>query len=255
MSKLDRRDFMVAGSMLGGAMALGAANTARAEHHEGAMQHLSDYAPGSVDKNGEYTLPPLPYPYDALSEVIDEQTMKLHHDLHHAGYVRGLKNANAKLAEARESANFDLVSYWSEQAAFHGAGHTLHCIFWDSLGPSGSGTMPEGDLNKYIKKDFGNIDAMVAHFSAASAKVQGSGWGIVAYNVLSDKLEILQALNHQINTPWSVIPILVNDVWEHAYYLKYQNKRGAYVDAFPTIIDWKRVGQRFDLILSKAKGS
>ncbi len=213
------------------------------------MMHgpMKDLVPGAVDDQGNYVLPPLPYPYDAVSAAIDEQTMRLHHDKHHQGYVNGLINAEKKLAEARQSGDYSLVEYWSREAAFNGAGHFLHAIFWDSMGPEGMGGRPSGDFAKAIERDFGSFDAMVAHFTAASKSVEGSGWGIMAYSLPADKLIILQALNHQMLSQWAVIPLLVIDVWEHAYYLRYQNNRGAYVDNFPKVINWKRVGQRFDI--------
>lgn len=244
MSDFTRRDFMAAGTMLGGALALQTVGGRAAAQDPAAVQ--AALVPGAVDENGKYVLPKLLYPYDAVSEVIDEQTMMLHHSRHHQGYVNGLIKAEGELAKARESGDFALVDHWSGQCAFHGGGHFLHCIFWDCIGPDAMGGKPTGELARHIERDFGGLDAMLAHFAAASKSVQGSGWGIVAYSIPADKLIILQGQNQQLNTQWGMIPILVNDVWEHAYYLKYQNNRGAYVDAFPKIINWSRVGGRFD---------
>jgi Fe-Mn family superoxide dismutase len=185
----------------------------------------------------------LPYDYNALEPYIDEQTMRLHHDKHHQGYVDGLNRAEAKLAEARETGDFALIQHWERQAAFHGAGHFLHSIFWPNMAPAGKGGggEPTGELATRIAADFGNFDAFKKQFSAAATAVEGNGWGILAYRKADDKLVILTAENHQKLTQWVVTPILVLDVWEHAYYLKYQNRRADYVGAFFNVINWANV--------------
>ncbi|HNM47931.1 MAG TPA: Fe-Mn family superoxide dismutase, partial [Candidatus Sumerlaeota bacterium] len=106
----------------------------------------------------------------------------------------------------------------------------------------------KGALAGQIAKDFGSHKAFWAHFAAAAKNVQGSGWGVLAWSYGGSKLVILQAQNQHLNTQWGIVPLLVLDVWEHAYYLKYQNNRGAYVDAFAKIINWERVGKRFDIL-------
>jgi Fe-Mn family superoxide dismutase len=192
-----------------------------------------------------HELPPLDYAYDALEPHIDEQTMRLHHDIHHQGYVTGLNNAEAKLAEARESNNFALVKHWERELAFHGAGHFLHCIFWKNMGPNGGGK-PTGALLSAIEKSFGSYDSFQAQFKAAAAAVEGSGWALLVKNHVTGQLEILTAEKHQNLTQWVTEPLLVIDVWEHAYYLKYQNKRAAYIDGFLNVINWKDVAARFE---------
>ena len=191
-----------------------------------------------------HTLPELPYAYDALEPHIDEQTMRLHHDIHHNGYVTGLNNAEDKLAEARDSGEFGLTKHWEREAAFHGAGHLLHTIFWTNMGPDGGGE-PGGELSDAIKGDIGAFDKFKSHCSAAEKQVEGSGWGILAYRPFDGKLVILQAEKHQNLTQWGVIPLLVIDVWEHAYYLKYQNKRPDYTAAFYNVINWSNIQDRF----------
>lgn len=191
-----------------------------------------------------HELPPLDYDYGDLEPHIDAQTMKLHHDIHHAGYVKGLNNAEAKLAEARETGNFALVKHWERELAFHGAGHFLHCVFWKNMSPNAG--KAEGKLAQQIDKDFGSYQAFEAQFKAAATAVEGSGWGILGKNHCAGKLEILTAEKHQNLTQWVVEPLLVIDVWEHAYYLKYQNKRAAYVDAFMNVVNWKDVAARFE---------
>lgn len=192
-----------------------------------------------------HELPPLPYEYNALEPHIDEQTMRLHHDKHHLAYVNGLNNAEAKLAAARESGDYALVKHWEREAAFHGAGHFLHCIFWENMSPNGGGE-PTGVLRDAITAKFGSVDKFIAHFKAAGAAVEGSGWVILVKNQMTGALDILTAEKHQDLTQWVVTPILACDVWEHAYYLKYQNNRGAYLDAFIKLINWNDVTARFN---------
>ncbi|NUN98332.1 MAG: superoxide dismutase [Candidatus Omnitrophica bacterium] len=204
--------------------------------------------PGAVDAEGNYVLPPLPYEYNALEEVIDERTMKLHHDKHHDAYVKGLIKANDDLAKARKSGDFGNIQALSRQVAFHGGGHALHCIFWASMAAPGQGGEPSAKLAAAIERDFGGLDSMLAHLKAASKAVEGSGWGLLTYSIASGRLNILQAQNQQMLTQWATVPLLGIDVWEHAYYLKYQNNRAAYVDAFPKIINWADVSKRFEML-------
>jgi superoxide dismutase, Fe-Mn family len=190
-----------------------------------------------------HELPSLPYPYNALEPHIDEQTMRLHHDKHHLAYVNGLNNAEAKLAEARQKNDFTLVKHWEREAAFHGAGHFLHTIFWENMSPTSSQPSPE--LKKALEARFGSFDAFMAQFKAAGAAVEGSGWVLLVQNTMTKSLEILTAEKHQNLTQWVVNPLLVCDVWEHAYYLKYQNNRVAYIEAFTKVINWINVSNRF----------
>ncbi len=194
----------------------------------------------------KYELPPLPYAYDALEPHIDEQTMRLHHDKHHLSYVNGLNTALEKLAAAREAGDFAMVKHWSREAAFHGSGHFLHSIFWPNMAPPGSGpSEPTGDLAAQIAKDFGSFQAFKAQFSAAAGAVEGSGWALLVWEPNAGQLEVLQSEKHQNLTQWGVVPLLVLDVWEHAYYLKYQNNRAAYVEAWWNVVNWNDVAERF----------
>lgn len=192
-----------------------------------------------------HQLPPLPYAYNALEPHIDEQTMRLHHDIHHKGYVDGLNNAEAKLAEAREKGDFGLVKHWEREAAFHGSGHFLHVIFWENMGPNAGG-QPTGAIADQIKTDFDGLEPFKKQFSAAATAVEGSGWGILAWQPQGKKLVVLTAEKHQNLTQWGVVPLLALDVWEHAYYLKYQNKRAAYVEAWWNVVNWADVNRKFN---------
>jgi Fe-Mn family superoxide dismutase len=195
----------------------------------------------------KYTLPDLPYAYDALEPHIDAQTMKLHHDLHHKSYVDGLNAALDKLDAARKSGDFSAVKHLSREVAFHGSGHAMHCIFWTNMSPNGGGE-PDGELAEAIKKDFGSFDAMKSQFSAAAGAVEGSGWAILGNHKHDDgshHLVVIQSEKHQNLTVQGITPILVLDVWEHAYYLKYQNRRPEYVKAFWNVVNWSDVAEGY----------
>lgn len=200
-----------------------------------------------TDSSGKYILPPLAYDYNALEPYIDEQTMRLHHDKHHQGYVNGLNKATDKVKEAMSSGDYGLIKHWERELAFHGSGHFLHTIFWNIMGPK-QGKMNR-ELSQRINKSFGSFDNFKNLFYNASKSVEGSGWGILAYQPDTDTLTVLQAEKHHNLTQWISIPILVIDVWEHAYYLKYQNKRGDYINAFFEVINWDAVSERLDSLL------
>lgn len=192
-----------------------------------------------------HTLPPLPYPPDALEPVIDKETVTIHHDKHFAGYVAGLNNAITKLTKARETGDFASIKSLSGDLAFNGSGVVLHWIYFDIMGPNAGGK-PDGKLAEQIAKDFGSYDVFWKQFSAASKAVEASGWGVLGWEPFSKCLVVMQAEKHQNLTSWGVMPIMVCDVWEHAYYLKYQNRRAEYVDNFAKIINWKKVEDRFN---------
>ncbi len=194
-----------------------------------------------------YELPPLPYPYEALEPHIDAQTMRIHHDMHHKAYVDGLNKALEGLAKAREGGDFAAVQALSRLAAFHGGGHSNHTIFWHNMAAAGKGGggEPGGDLASAIRKDFGDFAKFKAHFSAAATAVEGNGWGVLAWQPALSALTIQTMMNQQNLTILGSVPLLMLDVWEHAYYLKYQNKRAAYVEAWWNVVNWKDVEARF----------
>ena len=191
----------------------------------------------------KYQLPKLPYAYNALEPYYDEQTVRLHHDVHHQAYVDGLNNAVAKLAAAREKGDLSLVKHWERELAFHGSGHILHALFWESMKPNGGGPAT-GKIAQMIERDFGSFEKFQKQFSAAAIVVEGSGWALLCCNPSSGKLGILTAEKHQDLAIWGCKPILALDVWEHAYYLKYQNRRAAWVEAWWNLVDWEGVNNR-----------
>lgn len=212
--------------------------------HESAVVAGSSSGMGQSVPIGGHTLPPLPYAYNALEPWIDEKTMRIHHDKHHQSYVDGLNKAEKKLAEARRSGDFDLVKHWERELAFNGAGHYLHTIFWDAMAPKGGG-QPSGPLAEELNKSFGSYDGFKKQFSEAANKVEGGGWAILVWSPRARRLEILTAEKHQNLSQWDVVPLLPLDVWEHAYYLKHQNERAAYVKDWWNVVNWPYVADRF----------
>ncbi len=230
----SRRDFLrTAGGFAAVASAVGAP----------AFLSAQAYAQTPAATDAQHTLPDLPYDYDALEPFIDEETMRLHHDKHHAGYVKGLIGAEASLEKARQANDFALVQHYSRQAAFHGGGHFLHSMFWKNMAPNGAGGggEPSDALAELLSRDFGSVDAFRAHFSAAAKAVEGSGWGLLHYRFMDGKLVVRQAENQHKLSSWDSMPVLGIDVWEHAYYVKYRNDRGAYVDNWWNVVNWANV--------------
>jgi superoxide dismutase, Fe-Mn family len=205
---------------------------------------LDHRAQGPAVPIGGHKLPPLPYAYNALEPHIDEATMRIHHDKHHQSYVDGLNRAEKELQDARRTGNFDLVKHWERELAFHGAGHYLHTVFWPSMSPQGGGE-PQGALADAIRRDFGSFAAFKQQFSQAAEKVEGGGWALLVWSPRSGRLEILQAEKHQNLSQWESIPLLPLDVWEHAYYLKHQNRRADYIRDWWNVVNWPYVAERY----------
>ncbi len=245
-NELTRRD------AIGGLAALGAVGltgTAAA----GAQPKIrpNTFSPAALGYNGstqKYVLPDLPYPHDALEPVIDEQTMRIHHGKHHAGYVKGVNNALDKLNEIRWGGDTSLVQHWQRQLSFHMGGHINHTLFWLGMKPEseGGGGQPGGNLMNQITNDFGSFAKFVEHFKSAATKVEGSGWGWLVYEPASNRLMVTQMQNQQDMMFTGAVPLLGVDVWEHAYYLKYQNRRADYVENFMRVVDWAEISRRFE---------
>lgn len=201
----------------------------------------------------DYTLPELGYDYAALEPHISARIMELHHDKHHKAYVDGANTALAKLAEARDANDFANVNKFEKDLAFNLAGHVNHTVFWTNLSPDGGGT-PEGELAAAIDDNFGSFDKFTAHFTAASAGIQGSGWGALVWDSIGQKLLVQQYYDHQGNFATGTVPILLLDMWEHAFYLDYVNVKGDYIKAFWNIADWNNVALRFTVAREKTSG-
>jgi Fe-Mn family superoxide dismutase len=194
---------------------------------------------------GGHVLPPLPYRYDALEPHISKEIMQLHHTKHHQSYVDGLNKAEQMMKKARETNNYELLKHWEREAAFHGSGHYLHTIFWNNMHPKGGGE-PRGELLEQIKRDFGSFERFKRHFTEAAKSVEGVGWALLVWSPRSHRLEILQTEKHQFMTQWDTIPLLVLDVWEHAYYLQYKHDRAAYINSWWNVVHWRNVEERFE---------
>ena len=197
-----------------------------------------------------YELPPLPYGFGDLAPEIDKSVIEVHYAKHHAGYVKGLNATIQKLSQARAAGDFSRIKALSRDLAFHGSGHILHSLYWQSMAPLSSRRLkiifePPAPLRQALTRDFGSTEAFHSQFTEAANKVEGSGWAILAYEPMGRRLLILQAEKHQNLTIWGVIPLLACDVWEHAYYAQYQNRRSEYVDNFYKLIDWPAVAGRY----------
>ena len=201
---------------------------------------------------GVYTLPELAYDYSALEPHISARIMELHHSKHHQAYVTGANTALEQLAEAREQGNYAAVNMYEKNLAFNLGGHVNHSAFWTNLTPEAG--EPEGDLSAAIDENFGSLEAFKKHFAAVAAGVQGSGWAILAWDSLGSKLIIAQLYDQQGNIPMGLVPIVLLDVWEHAYYLDYANVRADYISAWWNIVNWKDAGERFARATAQTSG-
>jgi Fe-Mn family superoxide dismutase len=200
-----------------------------------------------------YTLPELKYDYAALEPYISGKIMELHHSKHHNAYVTGANAAIDQLAEAREKGDLTWVNQLEKNLAFNLGGHINHTIFWENMAPA-EGAAPEGDLASQIAEDFGSFEKFQAHFAAVAAGVQGSGWAVLAWDSVGERLIIVQLYDQQGNLPIAQIPILMLDCWEHAYYLDYLNVRADYIKAWWNIVNWHDAASRYSRATTKTQG-
>ena len=200
-----------------------------------------------------YKLPDLTYDYGSLEPNISGKIMELHHSKHHAAYVAGINTALAALEEAREKNDFGNINKLQKDLAFHLGGHINHSIFWKNLTPDTEGR-PEGELAAAIIEFFGSFEAFQAHFNATALGIQGSGWAFLAWDSLGERLVIEQLYDQQGNVAPATIPLLMLDMWEHAFYLDYLNVKGDYVKAFWSIVSWTDVSARFEAARKQTKG-
>lgn len=192
-----------------------------------------------------YTLPDLSYDPGALEPHLDAKIVELHHDKHHKAYVDGANKALEQIDDARKAERWSDLPGLERTFAFNLGGHLLHSIYWTNLGPNGGGE-PDGALKSAIDDTFDGFDSFKALFTQASATVQGSGWGVLGWEPLGQRLVVQQITVHHDNHLTGTVPLLAIDVWEHAYYLQYQNVRADYLKAMWNVIDWSDVAKRFD---------
>jgi len=201
----------------------------------------------------KYTLPDLDYDFAALEPHISGRIMQLHHGKHHAAYVAGANATLDLMAEAREKNDLTWVNKLQKDLAFNLGGHVNHSIFWKNLSAAG-GDKPTGELAAAIDEFFGSYDGFRAHFTANAMGIQGSGWSILAWDVLGQRLIIEQLYDQQGNLVAASVPLLMLDMWEHAFYLDYQNVKADYVAAFWNIVNWQDVQDRFEAARGQTKG-
>ena len=237
---MDRKEFLTTSAILAGATILPSNSVFAGNINNNGIDKLTD-------EDGNFIHQPLPYNTDYLEPFMDAETLHLHHTFHHGGAVKGANKDIEMIKSVMNNGDFTLADHWTKKLSFHLSSHILHSIFWTNLANKKS--QPTGDLLKRIEKDFGSTNKMQEMIAKISKSIEGSGWGILAYQPYSDNLVVLQCENHHKLTVWGAVPLLVIDVWEHAYYLKYKNKRGDFVDALMNIINWDNVAQRYDIAL------
>lgn len=236
---MERKKFIASGLSLGALSVLPTSSLFAQSLNELKTDKLTD------DK-GEFALQPLPYKFEFLEPHMDAETVNLHYTFHHGGAVKGANKDMQMIKKAMDENNLETVDFWTKKLSYHFSSHALHSIFWTNL--TNKKTDPKGELLKRIEKDFGNYERLKGYIAATSKNVDGNGWGILVYQPYADKLSVIQCENHEKLIQWGAVPLLVIDVWEHAYYLKYKNKRGDFVDALFNIINWDNVAQRLDAV-------
>lgn len=198
-----------------------------------------------------YKLPDLDYDYAALEPHISARIMELHHSKHHQAYVTGANAALDAMAEARESNAFANLPKLQKDLAFNLGGHVNHSIFWQNLSPAGGEA--DGDLLAALNENFGSYEKFKNHFTAAALGIQGSGWAYLAWDSIGNRLIIGQLYDQQGNLAMGNLPLLMLDMWEHAFYLDYQNVKADYVKAFWNIVNWSDVAKRFASVKANSR--
>lgn len=246
---MDKRTFLRTGALATAAALVGPINFISCQS-SGSKQEED------MTTAGNFTLPPLPYDFAALEPNIDAMTMEIHHDRHHQGYVNNVNKAvagtdyeNMTIAQLVES-----VKPEDTAVRNNGGGHYNHSLFWKIMTPNGGGT-PSGRMSDFLNSKFGSFDTFKEQFNAAATGVFGSGWAWLCVNEGGD-LFITSTPNQDSPMMKAVVsesgyPILGIDVWEHAYYLKYQNKRGDYVGNFWNVVNWDEVNNQYDMAMQK----
>lgn len=192
-----------------------------------------------------YSLPDLPYDPSALEPHINGRIMELHHDKHHAAYVKGANTALAMLQEVREKGDFTAISMLERNLAFNVSGHVLHSVFWTNLSPDGGGE-PSGEFAELLDETFGGFSAFRQQMTEAATTIQGSGWALTSWEPIAGRLVVQQVHDHQGDHGQGTVPLLAIDAWEHAFYLQYENRKADYFAAIWNVIDWTDVSKRLN---------
>jgi Fe-Mn family superoxide dismutase len=201
----------------------------------------------------KYTLPDLPYDYGALAPHIAGEIMELHHSKHHQTYVNGLNTVLDQLAEARANGSYGAIGGMERTLAFNLGGHLNHSVFWTNMSPDG-GDKPTGELAAALDEQFGSFDAFRDQFSANALDVKGSGWSFLGWDSVGSNLLVFQLYDQQGNVPVCITPLLMLDMWEHAFYLQYKNVKADYVKAWWNVVNWADVAARFETARTRAAG-
>jgi Fe-Mn family superoxide dismutase len=196
-----------------------------------------------VTQAKEYELPVLPYGYGSLEPAYSKELLELHHDKHHASYVKGANKALSDLMQARKASDYAVINQIQKDLAFNLSGHVLHSIFWCNMSPDGGGD-PHGALAQAIDESFGGTDMLREHLDQSATALQGSGWSALCYEPVSQRLIVEQIYDHQNNLGNGCVPLLVLDMWEHAYYLQYRNDKKQWIKSFWEVVDWSDVERR-----------
>ena len=197
-----------------------------------------------------YSLPPLPYAYNALEPFISEAQLRLHHDKHHAAYVNGANAILERLEKARQTGTDVDMKATLKELSFQAGGHVLHSLFWQNLAQAAkAGKEPVGTLADVLNNEFGSFERFKKEFSAAAASTEGSGWAALAWCGMTGRPLIMQIEKHNVNVYPMFRILMVLDVWEHAYYLDYKNERPKFVEAFWNIVNWDEVNKRLVAII------
>ena len=191
-----------------------------------------------------YILPDLDYDYGALEPHISGQIMQLHHDKHHAAYVKKANETLEQLDEARHKSDFTRIAGLEKSLAFNLSGHVLHSLFWRNLMPKGGGR-PQGELAQALVRDFGSFEGFQKQINEVSGTIMGSGWGALVYEPMAGRLLTSQIYDHQSNLAQAGVPLLVIDAWEHAYYLQYKTEKTKFFEAVWNLWNWDDVSQRY----------
>jgi Fe-Mn family superoxide dismutase len=192
-----------------------------------------------------YTLPDLTYDPGALEPHLSGRILELHHDQHHAAYVKGANTALEKLQEVRTKGDFATISMLERNLAFNVSGHVLHSILWTNLSPDGGGE-PSGAIGTALGEAFGSFEGFRQQMTEAAATIQGSGWALASWEPMAERLIVQQVHDHQGQHGQGTIPLLAIDAWEHAYYLQYENRKPEYLEAIWNVISWQDVERRYE---------
>jgi Fe-Mn family superoxide dismutase len=190
-----------------------------------------------------YQLPKLPYSFSSLEPVISAEILELHYTKHHQAYVNNFNAALDQYHDAEEKKDLTAMLALESTISFNGGGHQNHSLFWECLSPAKSAL--HATFDAAVKKNFGSMDKLKEKFLAQAAPVQGSGWAWLGYSPAQDALRIVTTQNHLGISSMGLLPLMIVDVWEHAYYLQYQNRRPDYLKALWDILDWAKISKRY----------